>query len=174
MIPYERNNSYSENALQAHVNTGSSQVFLLYSPLPFPMRFSSHSWIVTNNHGKLDRWEVWQRASACDTSWGHVHQNLFEPFTALHKNFFRREKGRYFAHLAGVWENNKEVDALIKFMHEWAGQYPLANRYIYYPGPNSNTFVQWIIDHFPDSGFTLPFSAFGKNFKSVRLSSQKL
>jgi len=43
--------------------------------------------------------------------------------------------------------------------------YPYKERYFPYPGPNSNTYVGWIITKFPEVNIKLPWNAFGKNFK---------
>ncbi len=42
--------------------------------------------------------------------------------------------------------------------------YPYCGHYSYI-GPNSNTYVQWVLDAFPESGLKLPWNAFGKGFK---------
>jgi len=38
--------------------------------------------------------------------------------------------------------------------------YPFINKYRYWPGPNSNTFAQWIVQ----DKMTLGFRAIGRNF----------
>lgn len=32
-------------------------------------------------------------------------------------------------------------------------------------GPNSNTYVEWVLKNFPDSQLKLPWNSFGKRFK---------
>ena len=45
--------------------------------------------------------------------------------------------------------------------------YPYCNTYA--PrGPNSNTYVQWVLNQFPQSGLTLPWNSFGKSFKTLQ------
>ncbi len=44
--------------------------------------------------------------------------------------------------------------------------YPYREKYSL-AGPNSNTYVQWILNKFPESGMHLPWNAIGKNFKVV-------
>jgi len=45
---------------------------------------------------------------------------------------------------------------------------PFRNEYKIYPGPNSNTFIQWVLNHFPNSGLKLPRNAFGKNYRGIK------
>ncbi len=49
-------------------------------------------------------------------------------------------------------------------IHEAAMNYPYPNRYLAYPGPNSNTFTQWIIQSVPELNFRLPARAVGKGY----------
>jgi hypothetical protein len=53
------------------------------------------------------------------------------------------------------------------FIEKDSGKFPLRKSY-FLIGPNSNSFIQWVIDKFPDSGFKLPFNAFGKGYKVER------
>ena len=45
-----------------------------------------------------------------------------------------------------------------------AREYPYANTYTLWPGPNSNTFVAWIARAVPDLEVDLPATAIGKDY----------
>jgi hypothetical protein len=56
-----------------------------------------------------------------------------------------------------------EADSVVQFIRSQSPSYPLRSRYSYYPGPNSNTYIQWVLDC---SGWevNLPPAAIGKNW----------
>jgi len=57
-----------------------------------------------------------------------------------------------------------EAQMMIEFIERSPNVYPHCEMYRF-RGPNSNTYVQWVIDNFPNSGLQLPFNAFGKGYK---------
>lgn len=54
---------------------------------------------------------------------------------------------------------------MISFIDKEYKNYEFRGTYRILPGPNCNTFVQLIINKFPESKFKLPWNSFGKNFK---------
>ena len=56
------------------------------------------------------------------------------------------------------------VDDLIKRIDKAARQYPYANTYTLWPGPNSNTFTAWIARAVPELQVDLPATAVGKDY----------
>lgn len=56
------------------------------------------------------------------------------------------------------------VDELIKRVDKAARQYPYANTYTLWPGPNSNTFTAWIARQVPELQVDLPATAVGKDY----------
>jgi hypothetical protein len=56
------------------------------------------------------------------------------------------------------------VDELIKRIDKAAHDYPYANTYTLWPGPNSNTFTAWIARAVPELKLDLPATAVGKDF----------
>jgi hypothetical protein len=75
-------------------------------------------------------------------------------------------KDRFRSEIISYVEGGKGsiADKMIKFIEKSEKSYPFTKRYTVIPGPNSNTFIQWIINHFPESGFRLPWNAFGKGY----------
>jgi len=144
------------------VNKKKYQVFVFASPVFLPLSFAIHPWIVTNSKGKLNRWEVWQLKNCCETSWGHVHLNLFKPFIGVNVfPFFRNP--RWGTSLVGRAEGDV-AKRVINFLDKEAKNYKFKGRYWFFPGPNSNTFVNWVLCKFPELGVNLGWRAFGKNY----------
>jgi uncharacterized protein DUF3750 len=56
------------------------------------------------------------------------------------------------------------VDELIKRIDQAARDYPYAEQYTLWPGPNSNTFTAWIARHVPELELDLPATAIGKDY----------
>ena len=56
------------------------------------------------------------------------------------------------------------VDELIKRIDKAAREYPYANTYTLWPGPNSNTFTAWIARSVPELQVDLPATAVGKDY----------
>lgn len=53
---------------------------------------------------------------------------------------------------------------LIPRIQAASDDYPYAGEYSMWPGPNSNSYVQWIALEVPDLGLELPWRAWGKNW----------
>jgi hypothetical protein len=56
------------------------------------------------------------------------------------------------------------VDELIQRIDKAAREYPYANEYSVWPGPNSNTFTAWIARAVPELELDLPATAIGKDY----------
>lgn len=56
------------------------------------------------------------------------------------------------------------VDAVIDRIERAAQSYPYSARYRVWPGPNSNTFVAWLLRHAPELRTDLPATAIGKDY----------
>jgi len=54
--------------------------------------------------------------------------------------------------------------ALIPRIEAASACYPWADAYTLYPGPNSNSYIQWIALEVPELGLELPWRAIGKNW----------
>ena len=57
------------------------------------------------------------------------------------------------------------VQEMVRFMNTEGFRYGHAHCYHMVLGPNSNTFVQWFLDHFPEHGWRLPFAAWGRGYQ---------
>lgn len=63
------------------------------------------------------------------------------------------------------------VEELIARVDKAAREYPYANTYTMWPGPNSNTFTAWIARAVPDLEADLPATAIGKDYIETMLST---
>jgi hypothetical protein len=120
-------------------------VQLRYATLPSLLRrVAVHPWFVVLEPatGEARRWEVWQVRDAGGTSWGHVHRDLMHP---------DRPVGGGPCVVAAEWRGDQARavwEALCR-----APEYPLRERYRFWPGPNSNTFAAWVLEQ---AGVELP------------------
>ena len=111
-------------------------VELWYAPLPAPLSaFAWHHWFVVRAGDTADRWEVWQSLNAGGESRGFVHKNLMRPESAV--------GGGDAVHLF-TWRGG-DADALCRALRRAWDSYPFQNIYRAFPGPNSNTFVAWVL-----------------------------
>ena len=130
-----------------------TRVELRYATLPGVLRFvAAHYWFVVWDGAGCQRWEVWQTRNAGGRSIGHVHCDLKPPDAGVGGGPMRvaaRFTGRDAAAIAKVL---REVEI-----------YPHCDRYFVWPGPNSNTFVAWVLRR---AGIAHPlhWMAFGKRY----------
>lgn len=111
------------------------QVELRAAKIPFIGAIAVHYWFVIKTEQTQERWEVWQNQHRCKLSWGHLHQNLMPVNQGV---------GNGGSWIEQIW---REEDALklIQIIRESPYNYQYKYIYRYYPGPNSNTYVQWIL-----------------------------
>ncbi|MEI6396457.1 MAG: DUF3750 domain-containing protein [Candidatus Taylorbacteria bacterium] len=148
------------------------QVFLFSSPCSFPISFFSHNWFVTNNRGKIHRFEVWSYKKRVTPIYGHMTIDFYPPnvgTTVLPGSSNNLNKRRFESRLVGsiTGDNESLAQSMVDFIENKHTEYPFKFKYHFIPGPNSNTFIQWVLNHFPDSGLKLPRNAFGKNITLV-------
>jgi len=67
-------------------------------------------------------------------------------------------------HLLRTITGGADVDKLIDRLFIAAEQYPYADEYNVWPGPNSNTFVAWLARAVPELQLDLPPTAIGKDY----------
>lgn len=128
-------------------------VELKYAGIPRWGMIAVHYWFVTDDSGKLERWEVWQDSNAGGMSIGHLHRNLMHPDSNV---------GGGPTCLACRWTDTR-AETIHNALRESWHEYPYRERYRKIPGPNSNTFVAWILDR-ANVQQRLSWRAVGKNF----------
>lgn len=112
-------------------------VQLRCAPLPDPLRLVAvHYWFVEfdPDEGRWHRWELWQEADAGGTSWGHVHKDLIPPGHGLN---------RFPPQVMAEWRGAAARD--LRAALAASPEYPYRDRYLAWPGPNSNTYIAWVL-----------------------------
>lgn len=130
---------------------GQTVVRMYTAPVPDYEDIGSHPWFVVKgaNETEFDRWEVLDSADGIS---GHVYVNFRTPAEDVGAG------GVYvLAELIGP-----EAEAVVAFIETESVNYPCRNEYVFFPGPNSNTYGQWVLDN---TGWdvTQPFTAMGKD-----------
>ncbi len=155
----------SSESLENLIKKDRLQVFLLECPCNIPFNFVSHHWFVVNKYGVLSRWEVLFRNSASKASIGHLNRDFYPPFQGIEilpftSTFFWKAK------LIGCIEGNaeSEVSKMIDFIENSDKTYPYCHTYSLF-GPNSNTYVQLVLNNFPTPQMSLSKNAIGRNFR---------
>lgn len=131
-----------------------TRVELRAARIPIIGSFAHHHWFVIDRAGVRDRWEVWQFAEVGGTAVGHVHKNLFAP---------ERGVGNGPSWVIHTWTGPVATE-LAHVIEVSLEQYPWRHRYFLWPGPNSNTYVQWLLG----AHFQLGRFAPGRNFARRR------
>ena len=150
---------------QKLIKTDRYQVFLFVCPCNIPFSFAAHPWFVCVKKGKISRWDILFRKSKYKESWGHLYLNYFLPFSGIEIiPFYKRYCWK--AKIIGYIEGDEKSSAkkMLNFIENSKNNYPFCDKY-FPTGPNSNTYVQNILNHFPEFKFKLPWNAFGKNYR---------
>jgi len=124
-------------------------------------RFAIHSWIATKAEGadhyrkyQVIGWRLRRDESVVSISRGNPAGDWFgSPPVLLHE-------------LRGA-----PATALVEAVHEAALAYPFAREYVMWPGPNSNSFTEWVAQRVPDLELQLPLKAIGRNWMRDYLAS---
>ncbi len=111
-------------------------VDLRAAKIPLIGNIAVHYWFVINEEEEIQRWEIWQSQNRGQTCWKHLHCNL------MHHD---RGVGNGDSWLEKRW-HGIEAQNLAKIIRKTPIEYPYNSCYRYYPGPNSNTYVQWILN----------------------------
>jgi hypothetical protein len=125
-------------------------VQLYRAGIPFLSWLAAHYWFVVRDGERCERWEIWQTKDAGARSVGHLHCNLKAP---------EADVGGGPTQLVAEWRG----DAALALMRAVSKTYPHCNTYRYWPGPNSNTYVAWVLR---EARVAQPLDrlAVGKNF----------
>ncbi|MES2007180.1 MAG: DUF3750 domain-containing protein [Patescibacteria group bacterium] len=146
------------------IKTDEYQVFLFVSRANMPANFALHPWFVVNKKGFLLRREVIASVMKYKKE-GHIHTNFLLPFQGMRIipfiNAFRWRPKLLFTTEGG---EGSVAQRMADFIEASKETYPHLHTYSLL-GPNSNTYVQWVLDAFPEVKAKLPWNAFGKNFK---------
>jgi hypothetical protein len=168
----------TKDAFESRKGTKPYQVFLFTTHIGFPLSFAVHPWFVTVKDGVVHRFEVICVLDKKDPRYqddSFIYRDYLQPWQGF-PVFFQHERAPYFnSNLIGFMEGEEGSPAagFLKHIHEQYTAYPYEHIFSYYPGPNSNTFIQWLIDTGPTNDFVLPWNAFGKAFEVLPVTQDE-
>lgn len=145
--------------MNKRVNESSHQVFLCTCPATLPYSFAVHSWFVINKQGDLNRWELLSQAKQVQSSWGHIHKDAFPPFAGI--SAFPVSGSPRWPSTVRDSVSGEKAKQVIEVIENTPETYPHADDY-HLLGPNSNTYIQWILYKCLEFESTLPINAIGK------------
>ncbi len=129
-------------------------VQLMAAKIPLIGFLAVHYWYVIIGSDGQERWEIWQKSSLCESSWGHLHKNLLPAESGV-------GNGGSWQETAWTGQLAKQLTAIIQKTPEI---YPYNYLYRYFPGPNSNTYVQWVLKQ-ANTNYRLGMKGIGKNYR---------
>lgn len=154
---------------EALLKPNAYQVFLFSCPPSMPLSFACHPWFVVNKKRAASRYEVIASPAMYNLKChGHLCVDALPPWRGLRILRSWRHRGYIWpSKLLYVLEGDEHSLAarMAEFIENSPQSYPYRNRYAY-TGPNSNTYAQWVLNHFPDSGLKLPWNSFGQNYRA--------
>lgn len=132
------------------------RVELRSAKIPWLGSIADHCWFVIDRDGVKDRWEVWQKRDCGGESWSYLHKNLMS---------YESGVGNGKSRIDYQW-TDADALRLIRQIEKSPGEYPNTNRYWVWPGPNSNTWVQWALNE-SGLGLMLGPTAIGKDYMGL-------
>jgi hypothetical protein len=152
-----RDASREPAGMAANPTTEKSAVIEVYSADAFSWRgwFAVHTWIAVKPQDAAEYtvYEVvgWRVNSGLPA--------LREYKTTTPDTYWYGAKPEKVLSIIGAKANK-----LIPRIEDAVARYPWANEYTLFPGPNSNTFPQWVGLEVPELGLKLPFRALGSGY----------
>ena len=155
----------TQSQLEQLVDPSKHQVFLFSSPVPFPLNFAVHCWFVISRKTELERWEFGKFKNSPHPNGVGLLKNFLPPTLGMNRYWWKAHP-RFSSRMIARREGGQSSSAakLLRFIKEKSERYPLKDTYSY-TGPNSNTYVQWVINQADETGVELPVNAFGKSFR---------
>ncbi|AFZ47600.1 hypothetical protein Cyast_1639 [Cyanobacterium stanieri PCC 7202] len=129
------------------------KVELRLAKIPYIGFMAVHYWFVVHDVHRCDRWEVWQNRDRGGKSWGHLHQNLMGVYQGVGNGDSWQEY---------LWQG-KTAHRLMRVIENSYDHYPHCYLYRYFPGPNSNTYVAWVLNQ-AQINYSLSIKGIGKDY----------
>lgn len=137
--------------------------FIFSCPAVVPFHFIIHTWIVVKYPDwRVIRWELRHFKNKKNPALGYLHKDFLPAWKGISKYFWESKKyheSTLLYHCSGNW--NALSNKVVSFMEDIEKQYPYKSAYrlVWH---NSNYFTQWVVNHFPEINFRLPWNALGK------------
>jgi hypothetical protein len=147
-----------QNAVAAPSDEEQSTLLVGSAALGEPMAsIARHPWIALKVPGETE-WERWE-VMCCPTEHsGTVRRSRIDPLSD-------HGGGGGDVRIHGIWRG-KEADRMIACVRERAPKYPYDDEYLVWPGPNSNTFVDYMLREC-DIAANLPAPSIGKDYRGL-------
>jgi hypothetical protein len=115
--------------------------------------------------GTISRWEFGKFKGSPHKNGIGVLKDFFKPTEGMNK-YYWKSYPRFNSKLVDFIEGdeNSVAKKLAEYIGKSSTSYPLKDKYIL-TGPNSNTYIQWILDKYSEANIELPYNAIGKNYK---------
>jgi hypothetical protein len=140
----------------------ATSVSLYASLANLPFFMAIHPWFVVEKNGKLSRWEVTFETGRGENSWGHLRLDQLPAYSGI--EVLPLDIQLYWPSWRIATVKGEVARQMTEFIEASPQTYPYRNKYAL-TGPNSNTYVQWVLEKFPDCGLKLPWNAFGKKYR---------
>lgn len=149
------------------------QVYFFSCPAHIPFHFALHLWIVTVGPTGITRFEVLHSKRTNVKHYGYVYLNYCPATRGLRRRRGSKEfwKSKLLGSITG--DDKSLAEQMVNFIHNYSKDYPYKDTYRIFPGPNSNSYVGWILSQFPEAQINIPWNALGKNYCSILLSSSR-
>lgn len=143
------------------INKDKYQVFVFCCPAYFPLNFARHPWVVINKKGDISRYEI----THFKDNGTYLHVNMYPAFQGIKFSFFTNKHNKE-VQLLGFIEGDENSTAfkVIEFIEDSTNTYSYCNKYGML-GPNSNTYLQNVLNKFHEFHMKLPWNFIGKGFK---------
>ena len=141
------------------------QVFLFSSPAHMPFSSCSHGWFVINKKGEFSRYEIDYKKNIEKLNFGHINVNRLPPFEGLEVFSFLnypRWKTTFLGQIEGG--AGSSAQKMCEFIENSINTYNYKDKYFLF-GPNSNTYIQWVLDNNPYFKGNLKWNGLGKGYK---------
>ncbi len=152
-------------AAEKLLNPEAYQVFLMVNPSR--ALIFTHPWFVVNRKGEISRWAIGRSSIDGNPRFGWINKNALPPFSGVPPFLFLGlQQPIWRGTLLGYVEGDKDSLAaqMAACIEKSKDSYPYRNTYAP-SGPNCNTYIQWVLDQFPDCGFKLPWNSLGKDYR---------
>ena len=135
-------------------HNGGPVVQLRAARIPYVRNLAVHCWLIAYDpdEQRWHRWEVWQTAGTGTGYWGHLRRDKSGPPSGV---------GAGGSWALAEW-HGREARQLTAVLNQ-PENYPYCHEYRYVPGPNSNTYVAWVLDQ-AGMDLNLPFAAVGAGY----------
>lgn len=151
-----RTASRSETKVLAPYHIGKQAAVILLDANAFNWRgmFSTHSWLAVKKQGQerytiyqVLGWNKYRNKPIVDVSHGQPDRLWFG------------DKPKVRDIMLG-----KRAEQFIPKIAKAVAGYPYSKTYVAFPGPNSNTFIAYVLQQVPALKFSMPYNALGRDF----------